>query len=88
MSNEIKASNAPLVGVFINADNAAIKITGGIVGSSGALVADLEANGVGSIVDGFAKAFPDDPNRLRQSGALFDALYALFGEKKPLTKND
>lgn len=48
----------------------------------------LEASGVGAIVDGFAKAFPDDPNRLRQSGALFDALYALFDEQKPTTKND
>jgi hypothetical protein len=47
----------------------------------------LEASGVGAIVDGFAKAFPDDPNRLRQSGALFDGLYALFSEEKSKTKN-
>lgn len=40
MGNEQKITNAPLVGVFINAILAAIKITGGIVGSSGALVAD------------------------------------------------
>lgn len=40
MSDTNKASNAPLVGVFINAGLAAIKITGGVLGSSGALVAD------------------------------------------------
>lgn len=40
VDNEHKITNAPLVGVFINAVLAAIKITGGIVGSSGALVAD------------------------------------------------
>ena len=40
MSNETKASNAPLAGAFINALLAAVKITGGYLGSSGALVAD------------------------------------------------
>ncbi len=40
MGNEHTAANAPLVGVFINAILAAIKITGGIIGSSGALIAD------------------------------------------------
>ena len=40
MSVEHKITNAPLVGVFINAGLAAIKITGGVLGSSGALVAD------------------------------------------------
>lgn len=40
MSNNQKITNAPLVGVFINAVLAAIKITGGILGSSGALIAD------------------------------------------------
>lgn len=34
------AAHAPLVGVFINATLAAVKIVGGIVGSSGALIAD------------------------------------------------
>lgn len=33
-------TNAPLVGAFINAGLAAVKITGGVVGHSGALVAD------------------------------------------------
>lgn len=46
MSNEIKASNAPLAGVFINAVLAAVKITGGLMGNSGALVADgIESSG-------------------------------------------
>lgn len=40
MNNSHKAANAPLVGVFINAALAAIKITGGVIGSSGALIAD------------------------------------------------
>ena len=40
MSNVQKITNAPLVGVFINAILAAIKITGGVLGSSGALIAD------------------------------------------------
>ncbi len=40
MSSEAKASNAPLAGAFINAALAAIKIVGGYVGHSGALVAD------------------------------------------------
>ena len=40
MSDERKIINAPLVGVFINAGLAAIKITGGILGNSGALIAD------------------------------------------------
>lgn len=40
MSDAHKASNAPLIGVFINAALAAVKITGGVLGSSGALVAD------------------------------------------------
>lgn len=40
MSDERKITNAPLVGVFINAVLAAIKITGGVLGSSGALIAD------------------------------------------------
>ncbi len=40
MSDERKITNAPLVGVFINAGLAAIKITGGVLGSSGALIAD------------------------------------------------
>jgi cation diffusion facilitator family transporter len=40
VGNEHTAANAPLVGVFINAILAAIKITGGIIGSSGALIAD------------------------------------------------
>lgn len=40
MSNQQKITNAPLVGAFINVALAAIKITGGILGSSGALVAD------------------------------------------------
>jgi cation diffusion facilitator family transporter len=40
VSVEHKITNAPLVGVFINAGLAAIKITGGVLGSSGALVAD------------------------------------------------
>lgn len=40
MSDEHKITNAPLVGVFINAVLAAIKITGGVMGSSGALIAD------------------------------------------------
>lgn len=35
-----KAANAPLVGVFINAALATVKITGGIIGNSGALIAD------------------------------------------------
>ncbi len=39
-SNETKASNAPLAGAFINALLAAVKIIGGYLGSSGALVAD------------------------------------------------
>lgn len=40
MSIEQKITNAPLVGVFINAVLAAVKIVGGIVGNSGALIAD------------------------------------------------
>lgn len=40
MSNERNITNAPLAGVFINAALAAIKITGGVLGNSGALVAD------------------------------------------------
>jgi cation diffusion facilitator family transporter len=40
VSIEQKITNAPLVGVFINATLAAIKIVGGIVGNSGALIAD------------------------------------------------
>ena len=40
MNDEHKITNAPLVGVFINAALAAVKITGGVIGSSGALVAD------------------------------------------------
>lgn len=40
MKSEIEAANAPLAGVFINAALAAVKIAGGVVGSSGALVAD------------------------------------------------
>ncbi len=40
MDDTHKIMNAPLVGVFINAVLAAVKITGGVVGSSGALVAD------------------------------------------------
>jgi cation diffusion facilitator family transporter len=40
VSYEQKITNAPLVGVFINAVLAAVKIAGGIVGNSGALVAD------------------------------------------------
>lgn len=40
MSNEHRIIKAPLVGVFINALLAAVKITGGVLGSSGALIAD------------------------------------------------
>ena len=40
MSSKYKITNAPLVGAIINAGLAAIKITGGILGSSGALIAD------------------------------------------------
>jgi cation diffusion facilitator family transporter len=40
MSNEHKIMNAPLVGVFINAFLAAVKIIGGVFGHSGALIAD------------------------------------------------
>ncbi len=40
MSDEQKITNAPLVGGLINAGLAAIKITGGVLGNSGALIAD------------------------------------------------
>ena len=40
MSSDQKITRAPLVGAFINAGLAAIKITGGVLGNSGALVAD------------------------------------------------
>ena len=40
MSNEHKITNAPLIGVFINAFLAAVKIIGGVIGHSGALIAD------------------------------------------------
>ena len=40
MKSETKASNAPLAGALINALLAAVKIVGGYVGHSGALVAD------------------------------------------------
>lgn len=40
MANELKITNTPLVGVFVNAVLAAVKIVGGIVGNSGALIAD------------------------------------------------
>ncbi len=40
MSNEPKAMNAPLIGAFINAILAAVKIVAGVAGNSGALVAD------------------------------------------------
>ncbi len=40
MSNEFKTSNAPLIGAFVNAILAAVKIAGGLMGNSGALVAD------------------------------------------------
>lgn len=39
-SNSPNITNAPLIGAFINAALAAVKITGGVVGHSGALVAD------------------------------------------------
>ncbi len=40
MSSKYKITNAPLVGAVINAVLAAIKIAGGVLGSSGALIAD------------------------------------------------
>jgi cation diffusion facilitator family transporter len=39
-NNHNQAVNAPVFGIFINAMLAAVKITGGIIGSSGALIAD------------------------------------------------
>lgn len=40
MSSQLKASNAPLIGAFINAVLAGVKIAGGVLGNSGALIAD------------------------------------------------
>ena len=41
----------------------------------------LEAAGFAAVVDGLVEAFPDDRERLDHCGAVFEGLYAIYGQR-------
>jgi hypothetical protein len=46
----------------------------------------LEAVGLAAVIDGMVEHVADDRERIRQCGAMFDALHTLYGKRRSTVK--